>query len=111
MSDARRHPGFTLVEVVVALVVLEVCVVGVASMLTLASRTLARAERLEAAVATVEGVLDSLRAIPAPVDGRRGLASGGVIVWIVGPDGAVTVRAESVDGRTLVELAGRLLHR
>lgn len=111
MRAERRHGGFTLVEVVVALVVLEICVIGVASMLTLASRTLTRAERLEAAVATAEGVLDSLRTTPAPVDGWRRLDGGGSIVWVVASGGAIAVRAESDEGRSLVELAGRRLVR
>ena len=106
MSIPRGCAAFTLVEVVVALVVLEVCVVGVASLLALASATLTRAERLESAVATAEGVLDSLRATSSPVDGRQP-AGGGWIVWSVAPEGAVVVRAEGEGGARLLELHGR----
>ena len=42
----KRNDGFTLLEVVVALLVLEVSVVGAVGALVLASSTLSKAERL-----------------------------------------------------------------
>lgn len=84
--------GFTLLEVVVALVVLEVAVVGAAGTLMLASRTLARAERLERAVALAEGVLDSLGRVPVPTDSSRGYR-GGEVRWQVGDSSRVALTA------------------
>jgi type II secretory pathway pseudopilin PulG len=55
-----KRGGFTLVEVMVALVVLEAGLLGVVGTLVLAARTLTRAELEEAGAAEVERVLDSL---------------------------------------------------
>lgn len=55
--------GFTLVEILVALVVLEVGLLGVVATLTLAARILTRAELEEAGTSEVERVLDSLAAL------------------------------------------------
>ncbi len=55
-----RRGGFTLVEILVALVVLEVGLLGVVGTLVLAARTLTRAELEEAGTADVERVFDSL---------------------------------------------------
>ena len=88
--------GFTLIEVVVALVVLEIAFVGVAGVLRLASSTLARAEALETAVAVAEGVLDSLKQADVVEAGERGFG-GGDVVWIVGDHREVIVRAATRD--------------
>ncbi len=84
--------GFTLLEVVVSLTVLEVAVVGAAGTLTVAARTLGRAERLERAVASAEGVLDSLRRVPARVSASLGYR-GGDVRWQVGDSGRVVLTA------------------
>lgn len=60
-TGARQRRGFTLIEVVMALLVLEVAVLGVLGTLILADRTARRAERLARATGRVEAVLDSLR--------------------------------------------------
>ena len=74
----RRH-GFTLVEVLVALVVLEVGLLGVVGTLLLGARTLRSAERLEWAAAEVQRVYDSLSSTPpAPGEGRLPSAFGEV---------------------------------
>jgi prepilin-type N-terminal cleavage/methylation domain-containing protein len=58
----RRTParGFSLLEVLVALILLEVCLLGVVGLFTLASRRLARALLVERAAAEVGAVADSL---------------------------------------------------
>ena len=84
--------GFTLIEVVVALVVLEITVVGVAGILQLASSTLERAEELEAAVASAEGVLDSLKQV-APIESGTQSFGGGEVAWTVSDARDVVLRA------------------
>ena len=103
----RVPGGFTLIEVVVALLVLEVAVVGVVGALLLASATLARAAALEHQVAMTEGVLDSLaRAASVGADSLRTPA--GAIVWTV--DDSATIRAWATDtnGEILLDLETRL---
>jgi len=95
------RPGFTLLEVVVALLVLEVAVLGAVGTLALASSTLARAERTELAAAEAEGVLDSLSAGLTPGVGERTFR-GGVVRWTASEDGTLTVAALGVTGDTLL---------
>jgi Tfp pilus assembly protein PilV len=93
--------GFTLLEVVLALLVLEIGVLGVAGTLLLASTTLTRAETLERAVARAEGVLDSLRSDGAPGLGGAPFAAGEV-VWSVGDSGRMDLRAIGPNGEILL---------
>jgi type II secretory pathway pseudopilin PulG len=92
--------GFSLVEVVVALVVLEIAAVGVAGILQLASSTLGRAEELESAVANAEGVLDSLKQAAILEAGTQSF-DGGDVVWTVSDERRVVVRAVTDQGVTL----------
>ncbi len=95
-----RRAGFTLVEVLVALVVLEVGILGVVGTLWLAAATLARAERTERGVAQLERLYDSLAAVEAPASGALvtpsgtanwWLSGGGLLLeWSSGPDSALT---------------------
>mgnify|MGYP003328866494 CR=1 FL=1 len=55
-----RQAGFTLLEVVVASLLLQVALVGVLGTLSRATEVGARAERIEDAIAVAESVLDSL---------------------------------------------------
>jgi len=102
--------GFTLVEVVVALLLLEVAVLGVVGTLVLARRTLTEAEALERAVTGVERVVDSLMASGPMVEGEDAHAWGRV-TWVslsdgLGADtsGAWLVTATGVRGDTLVHI-------
>jgi type II secretory pathway pseudopilin PulG len=101
-SCHRASPGFTLLEVVIALLVLEVAVVGLVGTLVLASSTLTRAETLEQAVATAEGVLDSLARGAAGADSSS--FPGGTVAWSVGDSGRVALRATDAAGSTLFDL-------
>ncbi len=85
MVNGRR--GFTLVEVLVALVVLEVGILGVMGTLVLAARTLSRAEAEEEGVAEVGRVADSLVAAGGGGDGGGGhrRTARGEVVWSVAP--------------------------
>ena len=100
--------GFTMVEVLIALVLLEIGVVGAVGIMALAGRILSDAERVERAVAAVEGVADSLRATHrSPVAGRRSVAGVGRVEWVplgtafqvVAVAGADTLIAVVVPGR------------
>lgn len=95
--------GFTLVEVVVALLLVEVVVFGGIGLLAIASSTLTAAEELERAVALAEGVLDSLSLAPARDDGAASYL-GGEVRWSVGADGATLVAATDSRGRALFEI-------
>lgn len=99
--------GFTLVEVVVALAVLEIAVVGAAGTLTVAARTLGQAERLERAVASAQGVLDSLRGVPVPASSSLGYR-GGDVRWEVGDSGQVVLPALGAVGDTLFVVTATL---
>ncbi len=95
--------GFTLLEVIVALIVLEVGVVGVVGALVLASSTLARAEVLERAVATTEGILDSLaRTRSAGADSV--LYPAGGVSWSVDDSGRVAVHATDPKGEVVLDV-------
>jgi prepilin-type N-terminal cleavage/methylation domain-containing protein len=98
VTGATPRRGFTLVEVLVALVILEIGVLGAMSLLALAGRTMARAERLENAVAAVEGVADSLTLAAAIADGSRSLPGGATLEWRAAPGGAFSVRLDDAAG-------------
>jgi type II secretory pathway pseudopilin PulG len=100
-SGATR--GFTLIEVVIALLVLEIAVVGLVGTLVLASSTLTRAETLERAVATAEGVLDSLAHVGVVVSDSVTLPAARVS-WTVGDSGRLNVRAIDAADRALFEV-------
>lgn len=97
----RRRGGFTLLEVVVALMVLELAVVGVLGTVLLASRTLHRAERLERAAGHAEAILDSLRGGADPDTVSR--TAGDVrISWSVDARGRVDLAVDDLSGGTLL---------
>ena len=103
MRDETVVKGFTLLEVVVALLVLEIAVVGLVGSLVLAASTLTRAEALEMAVASAEGLLDSLsRADSAAADSVA--FEGGEITWSIDDSGRVSLRALDVVGDVMLDL-------
>jgi len=70
--------GFTLLEVVVSLLLLEAAVLAAVGTLAVASQTLTEAEQVGRAVIEAEGVLDSLARVDTPADGSRTWALGTV---------------------------------
>lgn len=97
-----RPGGFTLIEVVVALLVLEVGVLGALTTVVLAADTLHRAQRLDRATGRVEAVLDSLRG--GATAGRDSVLFDDVrIRWMVDDDGDVEIGAADVEGSLLLE--------
>lgn len=101
-----RASGFTLVEILVALVILEVGLLGVVGTLWLAAATLARAERTERGVAELERVHDSLALEEAPASGEL-TTSSGTARWRV-VDGALRMDWSSGPDSALVRLDARL---
>lgn len=90
--------AFTLVEVVVALVIFEVVILGVAGLLHLALRSHGRAVVLEQAVWAAGSIVDSLASVDAPGSGERSYAWG-TVRW---DPAAVSVRDSA--GAVLVEV-------
>jgi len=91
--------GFTLVEVIVALVILEVGMLGVVGTLVVASRAVRQATTLEGAVARTERVIDSLAVAGTEGSGSSALP-GGDLAWIVEAGG--TIRVSFVRGGSSV---------
>jgi type II secretory pathway pseudopilin PulG len=95
--------GFTLLEVVVALLLMEVAVLAAVGTLALASRTLARAEHLERAVAAAGGVLDSLAGADSLVSAADSFG-GARLEWLVDAAGRVVLRATGPDSSIWFEV-------
>ncbi len=108
--------GFTLAEVVVAVVLIQIGVLGSAAILTQASRVLARAEELEVGVATLaaevwgpraeeivglEPVCGDATPLPPPT-----VTSVGNVSWGKSADGTIEVGL-SLDGRHIGVVVGR----
>jgi len=96
--------GFTLVEVVVALILLEIGVLAAAGTLVLASREMGRAERIERAVATLEMVADSIAAAGSGADGARAFPGGRVLWSRAGAGSRAHLVAVDASGDTLAEI-------
>lgn len=101
MCDGVEGRGFTLVELLVALVVLEVGLLGVVGTLVLASGTLAGAEALERLVDEAGAVRDSLAAVAEPGPGSRE-TPWGALRWDGVEDGAVELELTPTKGTTHV---------
>lgn len=102
--------GFTLLEVIVSLLLLQIAVAGAIGTLVVASRTLADAQQTERAVTEAEGVLDSLAGVEGAASGARPVP-GGVIEWAVDGSGMVALRASRDDGRLWLEVTSALPSR
>ena len=99
----RAGAGLTLVEVVVALLILQTGVMAVLGTLVLSSGTLRRAERLERATGAAEAILDSLWVGARPDTSSRELGDV-ALEWRVGVDGEVTIEARDERGGELLVL-------
>lgn len=85
-----RRRGFSLVEVLVALVVMEVGLLGVLGTLVLASRILNEAQVLERGVSAMEDVYRRVDLGLLPPSGRDSLP-GGEVLWDDADGGLVRV--------------------
>ncbi|MCG6954802.1 MAG: prepilin-type N-terminal cleavage/methylation domain-containing protein [Gemmatimonadetes bacterium] len=101
-----NRKGFTLVEVIVAIVVLEVGLLGVVGTLVLAAGNMRRAVSLERAVTEVELVYDSLTSAPSSGSGTASVP-GGRLRWSVSTDGTVRVDALASSDSVLFTVLGR----
>lgn len=96
--------GFTLIEVVVALVLLEIGVLGVVGTLLLATRTLTDAELTTRAAAAAALVADSLETHGFMEPGVDSFP-GGIVRWeVVGDPGRTVVVATDGHGEMLVRI-------
>lgn len=103
-SPGRR--GFSLVEIVVALTLLELGLLAVVGLSTLAARTLAEAAELQRAMGALEVVVDSLQEAGGWGAGERSVPPHLVRWWR--EDGELRVRVERLDGEGLPGLEVRL---
>lgn len=99
-SGATLRSGFTLVEILVSLVVLQVGLLGVVGTLLLASRTLGRAELVEWAVAEVQRTADSLFATGGGAGAGQASSGPGELRWEV--DGGGRLRVEYHSGSEIL---------
>jgi type II secretory pathway pseudopilin PulG len=102
-----RTTGFTLVEVLVALVVVEVGLLGVLGSLLLAAQMLSQAEMLERGTAEVHRVLDSLSTGALVGKGEREV-SPGWLQWTVGAGGEAFVTFGLRRDSAMVRVEGRV---
>ncbi len=84
MSSVRARRGLTLIELLIALVLLGCAALAAASAEAWAARMTALAEAREAATTAAELVLDSLAALPHPGPGARS-ERGLRLEWVVVP--------------------------
>lgn len=111
-SDGRCRPGVSLVEAIVATVILGVGVLGAVATAALAARLAREAAARAEAVTLAGAVLDSLLDSDAPVAGER-RTPGVVARWAVQPGEGVTaidLVVEHHDGTRLRRRRFAMLH-
>lgn len=95
------RPGFTLAEVVVAMMLLSIAALGVAATALVAVRSFTMAELQERTLREAEQVLDSLVLLPANSAGAR-VVGPARIIWLASDtSGSVIVRIAAPDRNTL----------
>lgn len=94
--------AYSLVEVVVALMILAVGLLGAAGLIATAARHVASAVQAEAALNLAEGVADSLMTGGWRGSGER--AAGAFVVSWTGTEGWGEVVVRSLDGAPIVRL-------
>ena len=97
--------GFTLIEVVVALVILELAVVGVLGTLVTAAEVWREAEQVERDVGQLASVFDSLRGVDSVwSDSTR--YPGGMARWTVSAGGVLAIEVNSREASLGVTVHG-----
>jgi prepilin-type N-terminal cleavage/methylation domain-containing protein len=107
-----KRGGFTLVEVIVALPILAVGVLGAAATFALAARLLREAEARSGAVGVAGSTLDSLLLAPRPLPGERHEGRYH-LRWSTRPAGgatAVELEVEYQDGSASRQLRFEAIH-
>ena len=102
--------GFSLAEVLVAVVVLELGLLGALSLVVLAARTVQEARSLESSAAVASDLADSLAAADRVLPGT-GLRGGRAARWAPDADGfVVRVQIEGDDSMEVRGVSERSLH-
>lgn len=101
-AASPRPCGYSLVEVIVALVILEIGVLGAAGMVVMAAREVASAAGMERELSLAEAVADSILAGGWGGDGQR--VEGAFVVEWSGAAGWAVVEARDLDGGTRVRI-------
>lgn len=107
----RRRPGFTLVETLVALVLLQIGMLAVAGTGAVAARELAIARRTALAAEVARNRVETLRAGACTASGRGSASANGLVEsWSVVADGSTRAIVDSVEfplpgGRRGVQVA------
>ena len=83
----RPRPGFSLVELITALLLVAIGLLAIASAALLAQRTVTGTAVLERITREAGTLLDSLAVQPHPASGTR-IADGLLLSWVVEPDSA-----------------------
>lgn len=97
-------PGYSLVEVVVALVLLQLGLLAAAGMVVTASGVLAAAARTDRALVLAEGAADSLQAFGWGGGGER-IEGAFIVRWSGSGEGSVVeVRSREGEGEVLVRI-------
>jgi prepilin-type N-terminal cleavage/methylation domain-containing protein len=107
-----RQPGFSLVELVVAMTILTISLVGLAGAAAVAHRSFIGAGALEHGIDAAAFVLDSLMREPAPTDGERRSGSA-TARWTVVADSIATgirLTVRVADGDRARELSFHATH-
>ncbi len=89
----KRRGGFTLAELIVALLILQVGVIGAATLLVALQRAATRAARDEAALARIAALADSLLVAPDGGAGER-VEDGVTLRWSADSAGVRALTAE-----------------
>jgi Tfp pilus assembly protein PilV len=101
VTSARARAGFSFVEVLVALVLLEVGLVGCAGTLVLAQRQMTAAENVHHATHAAAAIADSVLAA-GPVGAGEASEAWGAVRWSV-EEGGLLLRAEDGSGARLLD--------
>lgn len=90
-----RRSGFTLIEVAVASILLQIALLGVLGTLIRAVELRSEAERIEQTISAAESVLDSLLGLDSIGSGGSLSRDGVRLVWSVsGPDLRIVAQGE-----------------
>lgn len=106
------RPGLSLVEMVVALTLLAIGLLGALGTQLIAARSLREAEARTGAIDLAATIIDSLQGVPDPLPGERREGRYQVL-WSVEPGGGISrieVRVEYHDGRADRELNFEATH-
>lgn len=106
------HPGFSLVEAIVALTLLALGLLGALASQVMSARLLREAEARAGAVDLASTILDSLLAVPVPTSGERHEAGYDAEWSVAAGDGSsrIEVRIQYDAGTARRELRFESLH-